>query len=190
MSGDLTSGSISNARVLSVHSSPEYSFTKSDQLEITLVAGLGVENDIHSGAQVRHRSRVAADPTQPNLRQVHLIHQELFDECAAAGFSVLPGQLGENITTFGLDILNLPTGTVLRIGERALIALTGLRNPCAQINSFQDGLLGVMLGRDDEGKLTRKTGVMSVVLAGGVVRPGDPIVVALPPEPHLPMEKV
>jgi MOSC domain-containing protein YiiM len=194
MSDDLTSGAVSNgrlnARVLSVHSSSEYTFTKSDQSEITLLAGLGVENDVHSGAQVRHRSRVAADPTQPNLRQVHLIHQELFDECATAGFSVRPGQLGENITTVGLDILNLPTGTVLRVGDRALIALTGLRNPCAQINAFQDGLLSVMLGRDDTGKLTRKTGVMSVVLAGGVVRPGDPIVVALPPEPHLQMEKV
>jgi MOSC domain-containing protein YiiM len=181
---------ISQARVLSVHAGAEYTFNKSEQSEITLLAGLGVEGDVHCGAQVRHRSRVAADPTQPNLRQVHLIRKELLDECAAAGFSVEPGQLGENITTEGIDLLSLPTGTVLRVGERALIALTGLRNPCAQINGFQDGLLSVMLGRDDEGRLIRKTGVMSVVLAGGVVRPGDPIVVALPPEPHLPMEKI
>jgi MOSC domain-containing protein YiiM len=179
-----------NARVLSVHSSSEYTFTKTDQTEITLLAGLGVQNDVHSGAQVRHRSRVAADPTQPNLRQVHLMHQELFDECTELGFDVKPGQLGENITTTGIDLLNLPTGTVLRVGERALIAVTGLRNPCKQINAFQDGLLSAVLGRDSDGNLVRKAGVMSVVLAGGVVRPGDPIVVALPPEPHLPLEMI
>jgi MOSC domain-containing protein YiiM len=179
-----------NARVLSVHSSSEYTFTKTDQTEITLLAGLGVEHDVHSGAQVKHRSRVAIDPTQPNLRQVHLMHQELFHECAELGFAVAPGQLGENITTVGVDLLNLPTGAVLKIGERALIAITGLRNPCKQINAFQDGLLGAMLGRDEQGNLIRKAGVMSVVLAGGVVRPGDSIVVALPPEPHLPLEMV
>lgn len=141
------------------------------------------------GARVKHRSRVERDPTQPNLRQVHLVASELLDEVNAAGFDVSPGAIGENITTSGLDLINLPVGTTLRIGD-CLLALTGLRNPCVQIDAFQDGLQGAMFGRDDNGKLVRKTGVMSVVVNGGEIRPGDPIAVALPPGDPIPMQKI
>ena len=137
-----------------------------------------------------HRSRVAADPLQPNLRQVHLMHQELHDDLRAAGFEVGPGDLGENITTAGLDLLSLPVGTTLRIGDRALIALTGLRNPCSQIDGFQPGLLKQVLGRDANGRVVRKSGVMGVVVLGGTIRRGDHIQVALPPEPHIALDRV
>jgi MOSC domain-containing protein YiiM len=151
---------------------------------IRLVAGLGVEGDAHAGATVKHRSRVARDPTTPNLRQVHLIHAELHDELRAAGFTVAPGQMGENVTTRGVDLLGLPTGTRLRLGATAVVELTGLRNPCAQLDGIQPGLMQATLGRDRDGGLVRKAGVMAVVVAGGEVRPGDPIAVQLPPEPH------
>ena len=157
---------------------------------LTLVAGLGVEGDAHSGSTVQHLSRVAIDPTQPNLRQVHLIASELFDELAAQGFSVGPGDMGENVLTLGVDLLGLPLGTVLRLGPTALVALTGLRNPCAQLHNFQTGLTAALLDRDEAGQVVRKAGVMGVVLAGGMVTPGDEIAVALPPEPHQRMEKV
>ena len=140
--------------------------------------------------QVKHRSRVAQDPTRPNLRQVHLIHEELFAEVGEDGFKVAPGELGENITTRGIDLLALPTGTLLRIGDGALLEVTGLRNPCLQIDLFQDGLLKQVVGRDEAGNIVRKAGIMSVVREGGVVRPGDTIVVELPSEPHRPLERV
>ena len=178
------------AVVTHLHRSPEYTFSKERQDEIVLVAGMGVEGDAHYGATVQHRSRVAADPTQPNLRQVHLMHGELFDELAEAGHHVDPGDLGENITTRGLDLLALPTGTMLRIGEQALIAVTGLRNPCRQIEGFQSGLQGAVLDHDDEGKLVRKAGVMGVVVLGGTVRIGDDIEVQPPPGPPVPLQKV
>lgn len=179
-----------SAHVTAVHRSAEHTFSKEPVEDIVLLAGLGVEHDAHLGARVMHRSRVAVDPTQPNLRQVHLIHAELFDELAADGFTVGPGQLGENITTSGIGLLDLPTGAVLKIGEAALVAVTGLRNPCRQIDAFQSGLLSAVLDRDDEGALVRKTGVMGVVVQGGVVRPGDPIEVALPPAPRTPLSVV
>lgn len=157
---------------------------------ITLVAGLGVEGDAHCGAAVRHRSRVARDPTQPNLRQVHLIQGELFAELAGKGFAIAPGAMGENLTTDGIDLLALPTGALLRVGGTALLAVTGLRNPCAQIEAFAPGLLQAVLDRDAAGALVRKAGVMAVVLEGGVVRPGDPIALALPPGPHRPLAPV
>ena len=178
------------AVVTHLHRSPEHAFSKETQDEIVLVAGMGVEGDAHCGATVRHRSRVAADPTQPNLRQVHLMHGELFDELAEGGHRVEPGDLGENITTRGLDLLDLPTGTMLRIGEEALVALTGLRNPCRQIEAFQTGLQGAVLDHDDDGKLVRKAGVMGVVVRGGVVRTGDTVEVTLPPGPPAPLQKV
>ncbi|MFI2432107.1 MOSC domain-containing protein [Streptomyces sp. NPDC018693] len=176
--------------VTAVSSNGAYSFTKPNRDSVTLLAGLGVEGDIHAGVTVRHRSRIAQDPTQPNLRQVHLIHEELFTELARAGFRVAPGDLGENITTRGIDLLGLPTGTVLRIGDDAVLEVTGLRNPCRQIDDFQDGLLKQVVGRDDAGNLVRKAGIMSVVTAGGVVRPGDSIKVELPDGPHRPLERV
>lgn len=176
--------------VTAVACSPGHTFHKPVCDCIRLLAGLGVEGDAHAGVTVRHRSRVAADPTQPNLRQVHLIHTELFDELRAAGFDVTAGQVGENVTTRGVDLLRLPAGTVLRIGESAAVEVTGLRNPCVQLDRFQPGLMAALLGRDESGRLVRKAGVMGVVLVGGEVRPGDPIRVELPPEPHRPLDRV
>ena len=161
-----------------------HAFSKPPASSIRLVAGLGVAGDAHAGTTVQHRSRVARDPTQPNLRQVHLVHAELFDELAAAGFVVAPGELGENVTTRGIDLLALPAGARLRLGATALVEVTGLRNPCQQINNFQTGLMQAVLGRDADGGLVRKTGVMAIVLAGGEVRAGDPIAVELPSPPH------
>ena len=151
---------------------------------IRLVEGLGIEGDAHAGVTVKHRSRVARDATQPNLRQVHLIHAELFHELAAQGFKVSAGDMGENITTRGIDLLALPAGTRLAIGDSAIVEVTGLRNPCIQIDQFQKGLMHATLGKDADGNLIRKTGVMSIVIAGGDVRPGDPIKVLLPAQPH------
>ncbi|MFB6850027.1 MOSC domain-containing protein [Streptomyces sp. NPDC056373] len=179
-----------NAHVTAVSSNGEYSFTKPNRESITLLTGLGVEGDVHSGVTVRHRSRVAQDPTQPNLRQVHLMHEELFAEVGEDGFEVAAGELGENITTRGIDLLGLPTGTLLRIGDGAVVEVTGLRNPCVQIDHFQDGLLKRVVGRDEAGNTVRRAGIMSVVREGGVVRPGDPIEVELPSEPHRPLERV
>ncbi|NJM88153.1 MAG: MOSC domain-containing protein [Hydrococcus sp. RU_2_2] len=179
-----------NGIAIAVSRSKEHAFSKSNQKSIRLLVGLGVEEDAHMGAKVKHRSRVAADPTQPNLRQVHLIHAELHDELQAAGFSISAGQMGENITTRGIDLLGLPTGTRLHIGNTAVIELTGLRNPCAQLDRFQPGLMAAVLGRDEQGKLIRKAGVMGIVAVGGEVRPGDPIQIELPPEPHQPLDRV
>ncbi|SFJ88134.1 MOSC domain-containing protein [Streptomyces pini] len=176
--------------VVAVSSSGEHSFSKPNRESVTLLAGLGVEGDAHAGQTVKHRSRVAKDPTQPNLRQVHLIHEELFAEVGEAGFTVGPGELGENITTCGLDLLGLPTGTLLRIGAEAVVEVTGLRNPCFQIDGFRRGLLKRVVGRDEDGSVVRRAGIMGVVRTGGVVRPGDTIGVELPAEPHLPLEMV
>ncbi|MEU8006721.1 MOSC domain-containing protein [Catellatospora sp. NPDC049111] len=176
--------------VVAVSRDAEHRFSKPNADEIELIAGLGVAGDAHAGVTVQHLSRVAADPTQPNLRQVHLIHAELHDEVREQGFAVAPGQLGENITTRGLDLLSLPRGTVLRIGPQAVVEVTGLRNPCAQIDRFEDGLLKQVVYRDEAGDLIRKAGIMSIVLAGGPVRPGDTVTVELPAEPHLPLERV
>ncbi len=154
------------------------------------VTGLGVEGDAHLGKTVKHRSRVAVNPTQPNLRQVHLIHTELHDELRAAGFIVSPGEMGENITTRGIDLLALPTGTRLHLGDMAVVEVTGLRNPCVQLDRFQPGLMAAVLEHDAHGKLIRKAGVMGIVLAGGEVRPGDPIRIELPPAPHKPLDRV
>jgi len=176
--------------VVAVSQSKTHSFSKENGLWIRLVAGLGVEGDAHAGATVKHRSRVAKDPTVPNLRQVHLIHAELFDELNAGGFRVFPGQLGENITTRGIDLLRLPTGSLLHIGADAVVQITGLRNPCSQIEKFCPGLLAAVLDKDNHGNLIRKAGVMCIVLAGGEVRPEDPIRVELAPEPHVALQVV
>jgi MOSC domain-containing protein YiiM len=176
--------------VLAVARSPAHGFSKPVEPRIRLLAGLGVEGDAHLGVTVKHRSRVRRDPTQPNLRQLHLIHSELLEELAAFGFRVAPGQLGENVLTRGLDLLALPRGTRLRLGAQALVEVTGLRNPCHQLDDFQPGLMAATLGRDAEGRLVRKAGVMAVVLAGGEVAPGDPIVIEQPPAPQAPLEPV
>ncbi len=157
---------------------------------ITLLEGLGVEGDAHLGETVQHLSRIRRDPTQPNLRQVHLVHAELHDELRDRGFELEPGQMGENVTTRGVDLLALPVGTRLRLGDTALIEITGLRNPCKQLNGIQDGLMAATLDRDADGELIRKAGVMAIVVTGGEVRPGDPIATELPAEPHRALEPV
>ncbi|MCV9936698.1 MOSC domain-containing protein [Boseaceae bacterium BT-24-1] len=178
------------ATIVAVARDDRHRFSKPILSSIRLLAGLGIEGDAHCGRTVKHRSRVAVDPTQPNLRQVHLIHAELFDELAAGGFSLRPGEMGENITTSGIDLLGLPIGARLRLGAQALVEITGLRNPCAQIEAFQPGLLKAVLGRDPNGGLIRKAGIMGIVLEGGEVRPGDPIGVTLPALPHRTLERV
>lgn len=249
--------------VVSVSCNDVHSFTKPVRDEIVLVAGLGVEGDAHAGVHVRHRSRVAADPTQPNLRQVHLMQAELFGEVGEKGYAVAPGDLGENVTTSGIDLLALPLGTILRFGppagetpglnaeghsrlpagggetadrslvdseapataveavlaaasaavldgpttkaaaavataaaretgddHRPAVVIAGLRNPCAQINGFQQGLLKEVVGHDENGSLVRKAGIMAVVLRGGPIRAGDHVHVEFPPQPHAPLERV
>lgn len=176
--------------VVAVSVSATHTFSKPNVDSIRLLEGLGVEGDAHLGTTVKHRSRVKRDPTQPNLRQVHLIHEELHQELAPRDFTLAPGDMGENITTRGVDLLSLPAGTRLRIGESAVVEITGLRNPCSQLDDFQQGLMGATLGRDADGRIVRKAGVMSVVIAGGEVHPGDAIEVVLPPEPHMPLEPV
>jgi MOSC domain-containing protein YiiM len=178
------------SRVVSVHMSPTYTMTKPVREAITLVEGLGVEGDAHNGVTVKHRSRVAKNPTQPNLRQVHLIHAELFDELRELGFEITPGFMGENITTIDIDLLALPTGTKLHIGENAIVEVKGLRNPCSQLDGLIPGLMKANLDRDSNGDLVRKTGVMGIVLAGGEVRIDDKITVELPegePQPLMPV---
>lgn len=176
--------------VEAVSVSPEHTMSKPNQPGIRLLVGLGVEGDAHMGKTVKHRSRVARDPTQPNLRQVHLIHAELHDELRPQGFDLAPGIMGENITTRGIDLLGLPSGAHLRIGSDAVVEITGLRNPCVQLDRIQDGLMAAVLDRDAVGNLIRKAGVMSVVLTTGDVRPGDTIRVELPAPPHAALQPV
>jgi MOSC domain-containing protein YiiM len=183
-------GQSSDGTILAVSRRLTHSVSKLNEASIRLLAGQGVEGDAHCGETVKHRSRVARDPTQPNLRQVHLIHSELHDELRARGFSVTPGQMGENVTTRGVDLLALPTGTRLKLGETAVVEVTGLRNPCAQLNGIQQGLMAATLACDVSGKLIRKTGIMGIVLQGGEVKPGDSIGVELPAGSTRPLEVV
>lgn len=178
------------AQVLAVHRSGSHSFSKHEEEAITLVPGLGVQGDAHAGATVKHRSRVRRDPSAPNLRQVHLMHAELFDELVGKGFPVWPGELGENITTRGIDLLALATGTRLRLGEQAVVELTGLRNPCSQLDKFQPGLMEAVLEKKPDGTLVRKAGVMAVVVEGGEVRASDAIEVQPVQEPFRPLQPV
>jgi MOSC domain-containing protein YiiM len=179
-----------NPHVIGVSSSSQHAFSKGVATQIKLLAGLGVEGDAHCGVTVKHLYRARQDPTQPNLRQVHLVQAELFDELLAQGFTVGAGQIGENITTRNLDLLALPVDAELHIGASAIVKLTGLRNPCDQLNQFQPGLMAAVLGRTSDGKVTYKAGVMGVVLTSGLVRPGDQIHVRLPAEPHCELERI
>lgn len=176
--------------VIAVSLSAGHHFSKTPSLVIRLLEGLGVAGDGHMGLTVKHRSRVRKDPTQPNLRQVHLMHQELFEELKAKGFTIKPGDLGENVTTSGIDLLALPTGARLHLGESAIVEIAGLRNPCGQLDNFQKGLMAATLDRDASGNLIRKAGIMSVVVSQGDVRPGDAIVAELPGMPHRPLQPV
>ncbi len=176
--------------VVAVSRSGTHTMSKPNSERVRLLAGLGVEGDAHLGETVKHRSRVARDPRHPNLRQVHLIHAELHDELRAAGFELTAGQMGENVTTRGINLLALPTGTRLHLGDEAVVEVTGLRNPCAQLDGIQPGLMAATLDRDAHGNLVRKAGIISVVVSGGDVRPNDPIRVELPPEPHRPLAPV
>ena len=177
-------------QVESVNASPRHTLRKPGHLSIRLVEGVGVEGDAHAGATVKHRSRVRKDATKPNLRQVHLIHAELHDELAARGFRVAAGEMGENVTTRGIDLLGLPAGARLRLGDEAVVEVTGLRHPCVQLETLQEGLMAAVLDRDAGGNLVRKAGVMAVVVTGGEVRAGDRIEVELPAPPHRRLEPV
>ena len=176
--------------IVAVARNRAHQFSKTAVPEITLIEVLGIEGDAHAGATVKHRSRVARDPSQPNLRQVHLLQNELLKELNDHGFPIVPGALGENVTTSGIDLLNLPLGTLLHLGEHAIVRVTGLRNPCSQIEDFHEGLLAAVVSRDARGHVVRKTGVMSVVVRGGVIRQGDTIRVEQPAEPHRRLEVV
>ena len=178
------------AQVEHVSRSPMHTLRKQPEDAIVLLVGLGVDGDAHAGETVKHRSRVRQDPTQPNLRQVHLIHAELHDELAARGMPVAPGEMGENITTRGIDLLGLPVDAVLRIGPEAEVRITGLRNPCNQLDSIHEGLMAATVHRGDDGELVRRAGIMGVVLRGGSVRPGDAIEVELPAPPHRKLDRV
>ncbi len=179
-----------SGRVAAVARDGEHRFSKQSTAEVRVIAGLGIEGDAHQGLTVKHRSRVARDPTRPNLRQVHLIPIELFAELRQKGFTVHPAELGENITTEAIALLDLPRGTLLRIGASAVLEITGLRNPCIQIEQFRAGLLKAVIDKGPNGEVILKAGVMSIVREGGVVRPGDTIEVEWPPMPHLPLERV
>lgn len=174
-------------RVVALARDSVHRFSKEPAPSLRFLAGLGVEGDAHSGVTVKHRSRVAKDPDQPNLRQVQLIHAELFDELAAKGFTVTPGQLGENVTTQGIDLLGLSVDTRLRLGADVVVEVTGLRNPCHQINGIAPGLMDAMLDRAPDGSLIRKSGIMAIVLAGGAVAAGDAVIIDHQPRPHVPM---
>lgn len=176
--------------VVAVSKSSKHSFSKENCEKIKLLAGLGVEGDAHMGEKVKHRSRVRQNPDQPNLRQVHLLHCEIFDELSTKGMDIKPGEIGENISTRGIELLNLPKDSILEIGNQAKIQITGLRNPCAQLDGLQKGLMKALLDRDEEGNLIRKSGIMGIVLQGGEITKGDEIHVFLPPEPHQKMERV
>jgi MOSC domain-containing protein YiiM len=176
--------------VVGVSKDCQHRFSKQPCESITLLEGLGIEGDAHAGITVQHRSRVAADPAQPNLRQVHLIHSEFFDEAREHGYELAQGDLGENVLTAGLDLLGLPRHTRLHLGEQAVVRVTGLRNPCQQINNFRSGLLKVAITRDASGELVRKAGIMGVVERGGTVVASDAIRVELAPEPHTPLAPV
>lgn len=178
------------ARVIAVSAKATHGPDKPNRPSLRLIAGEGAEGDAHRGAKVKHRSRARQNPEQPNLRQIHLLHVELHQDLQRQGFRVTPGYMGENITTEGVDLLGLSAGARLRLGASVVVEITGLRNPCYQLDELQPGLMAACLGRDAEGGLVRRAGVMGIVLTGGEVRPGDSIVLELAPDPHLPLKPV
>jgi MOSC domain-containing protein YiiM len=181
---------MSQPTIKTVSLSSTHTLSKTVVPSINLLAGLGVEHDAHQGKLVKHRSRVRANPNQPNLRQVHLIHSELLDELFAKGYKIKPGDMGENICTTGIDLLGLPLGAILQMGKHARIEITGLRNPCNQLNGLAEGLMNAVLDKDNQGNLVRKAGIMGIVFEGGEVKSGDPIEIVLPPQPHTKLDRV
>lgn len=181
---------MSGGKVISLSLSSKHTFSKANQETVELITGLGIKGDAHMGKMVKHRSRVAKDPTQPNLRQVHLIHSELHQDLKQQGFQIMPGDMGENITTLGINLLDLPKDTILEIGKTARIQITGLRNPCHQLDKFQSGLMKAVLGRDTAGNLIRKAGIMGIVLKGGKISVGDSIKIYLPNPPFIKLDRV
>jgi len=175
--------------VLEVSCSAKHEFSKQRTSAIRIAAGHGVVGDAHAGELIQHRSRMEIDPDQPNLRQVHLMPVELLEELDRKGFEVDPGDLGENITTRGIDLVSLGRDTILRIGGETVLCVTGLRNPCVQIEKFAPGLLNELAVKSD-GKVRRKAGIMCVALSGGTVRPGDEVSVYHPEGPYIPLERV
>ena len=171
-------------KVVAVSCTAAHEFSKQSRAVINLIAGLGVEGDAHAGVKVQHLSRIRRDPDAANLRQVHLIHAELHDELNASGYSIAAGDMGENVTTRGIALLALPTNARLHLGPHAIVEIKGLRNPCSQLDGLHKGLMAATLDKDVNGNLIRKAGVMGIVIAGGEVKPGDPIRVELPVEPH------
>jgi MOSC domain-containing protein YiiM len=167
-------------QVVSVSRSPVHGFSKEVLPEIRILAGFGVEGDAHAGGKVQHLYRVRRNPNAPNLCQVHLLQAELFDELRAQGLEVAPGQMGENITTRNLELLTLPVGTRIHLGPQAIVEVTGLRDPCNQLNTLHPGLMKACIARDHNGTLIRKAGIMAIALQSGVVQPGDPISIEVP----------
>lgn len=179
-----------HAKVIAVSKSKVHGFSKAVEESITLIEDYGVEGDAHAGKKIQHVFLAKEDPERKNIRQVHLIASELFSDLSDKGFSVSAGQLGENITTQGIDLLSLFTGTRLHIGNDAIVELTALRHPCIQIDEFQKGLLKRVVHKNSDGKIVRKVGVMGIVLAGGVVNPNDDIIIEMPSEPHQDLEYI
>ena len=176
--------------VTAVSKSDTHTMSKKNVKTIHLIEGLGVNGDAHMGKNVKHRSRVSKNPNQPNLRQIHLIHSELLSELLIKGFNIIPGEMGENITTVNIDLLSLPKDTILNIGKDSQIKITGLRNPCHQLNGIKDGLMKAVLGQDNYGNLIRKAGVMGIVLKSGKVSTGDEIRIEYPKKPFTNLERV
>lgn len=188
----LVMGDLFDARpvVVAVSSSQTRGVRKQTRAALDVIAGLGVAGDIHAGLEVRHLARIRKDPTQPNLRQVHLIHEELLNELSERGFWIGPGDMGENVLTRGIDLLALPTGSRLEIGPTVELEVTGLRNPCSALNQVAHGLLGAVVSKNAEGETVRKSGIMAIVIRGGTVRPGDRIVSHLPRGEYVPLRPV
>jgi MOSC domain-containing protein YiiM len=174
---------VTEGSVVAVSIDGKHRFSKTPRLSVSLTKGHGIEGDAHYGPLVQHRCLARRAPTAANLRQVHLIPSELFDALRTRGFEVRPGNLGENITTLGLDLECLPLGTMLRLGASAIVRLTGLRTPCILIDRFEAGLKDELRG----GLLGPRfrAGVMAIVSDGGEVSPGDLIRAVLPAPPHV-----
>lgn len=183
-------GETAQAQVRAVCAHPDHGFSKLVRPEIRLIAGQGVAGDAHCGATTQHLFRKRQDPTAPNLAQVHFLPIELFGEMAALGYRLEPGAMGENVLTEGVDLATLPLGALFSIGDAAVVEISGLRDPCKKIDSLGEGLAKAMIRRDDEGRISRKAGIMGVVRVGGLVRPGDPIRITYPPQPYRTLEVV